>query len=51
MGIDTTNRTRQTMAKKEGWPWLEERVSEGLEYLEPGLTGTKADEDRPFIER
>ncbi|GIT11410.1 MAG: hypothetical protein CM1200mP32_09030 [Methanobacteriota archaeon] len=23
VGNDTTNRTRQTLAKKKGWPWLE----------------------------
>ena len=41
VGIDTTNRTRQTMAKRKGGPGSRERVSEGLGYLEPGLTGTE----------
>ncbi|MBJ29506.1 MAG: hypothetical protein CMB61_05575 [Euryarchaeota archaeon] len=35
VGIDTTNRTRQTMAKKEGWPWLE-----GKGFRGSGVLGT-----------
>ena len=35
VGIDTTNRTRQTMAKREGWPWLE-----GKGFRGSGVLGT-----------
>tara|TARA_B100000902_G_scaffold227840_1_gene216283 strand:+ start:663 stop:1262 length:600 start_codon:yes stop_codon:yes gene_type:complete len=35
VGIDTTNRTRQTMAKKKGWPWLE-----GKGFRGSGVLGT-----------
>ena len=44
VGIDTTNRTRQTMAKKEGWPWLEGKGVRGS-----GVLGTWTDwDDRPM---
>ena len=44
VGIDTTNRTRQTMAKKEGWPWLE-----GKGFKGSGVLGTWTDWDgRPM---
>ena len=44
VGIDTTNRTRQTMAKKEGWPWLE-----GKGFRGSGVLGTWTDwDDRPM---
>ena len=29
VGCDTTNRTRQTLAKEKGWPWLEGKGFEG----------------------
>ena len=35
VGVDTTNRTRQTMAKKEGWPWLEGKGFRGSGVLGP----------------
>ena len=35
VGCDTTNRTRQTRAKKEGWPWLE-----GKGFTGSGVLGT-----------
>ena len=35
VGVDTTNRTRQTMAKLEGWPWLE-----GKGFRGSGVLGT-----------
>jgi len=38
VGIDTTNRTRQTMAKKKGWPWLE-----GKGFKGSGVLGTWTD--------
>ena len=42
--VDTTNRTRQTMAKKEGWPWLE-----GKGFRGSGVLGTWTDWDgRPM---
>ena len=41
VGIDTTNRTRQTMAKKEGWPWLE-----GKGFRGSGVLGTWTDWDK-----
>ena len=40
VGIDTTNRTRQTMAKLEGWPWLE-----GKGFRGSGVLGTWTDWD------
>ena len=44
VGVDTTNRTRQTMAKKEGWPWLEGTGCRGA-----GVLGTWTDWDgRPM---
>ena len=44
VGVDTTNRTRQTMAKKEGWPWLE-----GQGFRGSGVLGTWTDWDgRPM---
>ena len=35
VGNDTTNRTRQTLAKKKGWPWLE-----GKGFTGSGVLGT-----------
>ena len=44
VGVDTTNRTRQTMAKKEGWPGLE-----GKGFRGSGVLGTWTDWDgRPM---
>lgn len=44
VGIDTTNRTRQTMAKKEGWPWLE-----GKGFRGSGVLGTWTEwDERPM---
>ena len=44
VGVDTTNRTRQTMAKKEGWPWLE-----GKGFRGSGVLGTWPDwDERPM---
>ena len=44
VGIDTTNRTRQTMAKREGWPWLE-----GKGFRGSGVLGTWTDwDERPM---
>ena len=44
VGIDTTNRTRQTMAKREGWPWLE-----GKGFKGSGVLGTWTDwDERPM---
>ena len=45
VGIDTTNRTRQTMAKKEGWPWLE-----GKGFRGSGVLGTWTDWDGRPVE-
>ena len=45
VGIDTTNRTRQTMAKKEGWPWLE-----GKGFRGSGVLGTWTDWDGGPVE-
>ena len=45
VGIDTTNRTRQTMAKKEGWPWLE-----GKGFRGSGVLGTWTDWDERPVE-
>ena len=33
VGCDTTNRTRQTLAKEKGWPWLEGKGFEGSGVL------------------
>ena len=44
VGVDTTNRTRQTMAKKEGWPWLE-----GKGFRGSGVLGTWTNwDERPM---
>ena len=45
VGIDTTNRTRQTMAKKEGWPWLE-----GKGFRGSGVLGTWSEWDGRPVE-
>ena len=45
VGIDTTNRTRQTMAKREGWPWLE-----GKGFRGSGVLGTWTDWDERPVE-
>jgi len=45
VGIDTTNRTRQTMAKKKGWPWLE-----GKGFRGSGVLGTWTDWDESQVE-
>ena len=45
VGIDTTNRTRQTMAKKEGWPWLE-----GKGFRGSGVLGTWTEWDERPVE-
>ena len=45
VGIDTTNRTRQTMAKKEGWPWLE-----GKGFRGSGVLGTWTEWDGRPVE-
>ena len=45
VGIDTTNRTRQTMAKKKGWPWLE-----GKGFRGSGVLGTWTDWDENPVE-
>ena len=45
VGIDTTNRTRQTMAKKKGWPWLE-----GKGFRGSGVLGTWTDWDESPVE-
>ena len=45
VGVDTTNRTRQTMAKKEGWPWLE-----GKGFRGSGVLGTWTDWDERPVE-
>ena len=45
VGIDTTNRTRQTLAKKEGWPWLE-----GKGFKGSGVLGTWASWDSRPVE-
>ena len=37
IGCDTTNRTRQTLAKEKGWPWLE-----GKGFRGSGVLGTWA---------
>ena len=44
VGCDTTNRTRQTLAKEKGWPWLE-----GKGFRGSGVLGTWTDWDgRPM---
>ena len=45
VGIDTTNRTRQTMAKMEGWPWLE-----GKGFRGSGVLGTWTNWDNRDVE-
>ena len=45
VGVDTTNRTRQTMAKKEGWPWLE-----GKGFRGSGVLGTWTEWDGRPVE-
>ena len=45
VGIDTTNRTRQTLAKKKGWPWLE-----GKGFRGSGVLGTWTDWDERPVE-
>ena len=45
VGIDTTNRTRQTLAKKEGWPWLE-----GKGFKGSGVLGTWTNWDSRPVE-
>ena len=35
IGCDTTNRTRQTLAKEKGWPWLEGKSFRGSGGLGP----------------
>ncbi len=45
VGIDSTNRTRQTLAKKMGWPWLE-----GKGFRGSGVLGTWADWDDRTME-
>ena len=42
IGCDTTNRTRQTLAKEKGWPWLE-----GKSFRGSGVLGTWA----PWVPR
>jgi len=45
VGIDTTNRTRQSLAKKKGWPWLE-----GKGFRGSGVLGTWAAGDSRAVE-
>ncbi len=45
VGCDTTNRTRQTLAKEKGWPWLEGKGFEGS-----GVLGTWAPWDPRSME-
>jgi len=45
VGIDSTNRTRQTLAKKMGWPWLE-----GKGFRGSGVLGTWANWDQRAME-
>mgnify|MGYP001977586149 FL=1 len=45
VGIDTTNRTRQSLAKKKGWPWLE-----GKGFRGSGVLGTWAAWDSRAVE-
>ena len=45
IGCDTTNRTRQTLAKEKGWPWLE-----GKSFIGSGVLGTWAPWDPSIME-
>ena len=45
IGCDTTNRTRQTLAKEKGWPWLE-----GQSFRGSGVLGTWAPWDPRIME-
>lgn len=45
IGIDVTNRTRQTTAKKKGWPWLE-----GKGFRGSGVLGTWSEWDGRDVE-
>ena len=45
IGCDTTNRTRQTLAKEKGWPWLE-----GKSFVGSGVLGTWAPWDPSIME-
>ena len=45
IGCDTTNRTRQTLAKEKGWPWLE-----GKSFLGSGVLGTWAPWEKGTME-
>ncbi|MDP7002045.1 MAG: fumarylacetoacetate hydrolase family protein [Candidatus Thalassarchaeaceae archaeon] len=45
VGVDTTNRTRQTHAKEKGWPWLE-----GKGFRGAGVLGTWTDWDDSPLE-
>ncbi len=45
IGCDTTNRTRQTLAKEKGWPWLE-----GKSFRGSGVLGTWAPWDPRIME-
>ena len=45
IGCDTTNRTRQTLAKEKGWPWLE-----GESFRGSGVLGTWAPWDPRIME-
>ncbi|HJM13439.1 MAG TPA: fumarylacetoacetate hydrolase family protein [Candidatus Thalassarchaeaceae archaeon] len=45
VGIDTTNRTRQSLAKEKGWPWLE-----GKGFKGSGVLGTWVDWDPRHVE-
>jgi 2-keto-4-pentenoate hydratase/2-oxohepta-3-ene-1,7-dioic acid hydratase in catechol pathway len=45
VGIDTTNRTRQSLAKKKGWPWLE-----GKGFRGSGVLGTWVAWDNKAVE-
>jgi 2-keto-4-pentenoate hydratase/2-oxohepta-3-ene-1,7-dioic acid hydratase in catechol pathway len=45
VGIDTTNRTRQSLAKKKGWPWLE-----GKGFRGSGVLGTWVAWDNRAVE-
>ena len=45
IGCDTTNSTRQTLAKEKGWPWLE-----GKSFRGSGVLGTWAPWDPRIME-
>lgn len=45
IGCDTTNRTRQTLAKEKGWPWLE-----GKSFRGSGVLGTWSPWDPRIME-